>query len=305
MLNRTTTANSILITRQQLQLRLLSPNTNHTLRFHKKFHLSLFFSTLCVVIKMELLHCSRIYGGESKFYRETQILRKDNAFFYAYTDEEARHVAGIKTEEVEIFPIPVEAIYPPFEPNFSFAPDPLPPDCHIKRPDVISYDPNGVRGSRPSDKLLKELRIYEILKLNPHPNIAQYLGCIVEGDRITGLVFPRYRITLADRFEEARPLRPEIYLEGIDSGLRHLHTLGFIHNDINPWNIMLKDDDTPIIIDFDICECEGEKCSSDGTEGWSLEDMEFAVPANDYHGLMKIREALERGKIPDYDEELA
>jgi serine/threonine protein kinase len=40
------------------------------------------------------------------------------------------------------------------------------------------------------------------------------------------------------------------YLHGIEAGIRHLHHLGRIHNDINPANIMISEDDPPVIIDF-------------------------------------------------------
>ena len=45
-------------------------------------------------------------------------------------------------------------------------------------------------------------------------------------------------------------------LERVESGIRHLHSLGLIHNDINPSNIML-DGEIPII-DFGSCQREGE-----------------------------------------------
>lgn len=34
-----------------------------------------------------------------------------------------------------------------------------------------------------------------------------------------------------------------------------------MHNDLNPDNVMLDDDGTPVIIDFDICRKEGEICA--------------------------------------------
>lgn len=107
-------------------------------------------------------------------------------------------------------------------------------------------------------------------------------------------------MTLADRLEEQnRPLRSELYLNDIESGLKHLHNLGLVHNDINPYNVMLREDDTAVIIDFNTCQYQGEKCRSGGTPGWNLEEMEFAIPENDYYGLAKIRQALENGKMPD------
>jgi len=41
-------------------------------------------------------------------------------------------------------------------------------------------------------------------------------------------------------------------LAGIESGIRHLHSLGLVHNDINPRNIMM-DHDKAVIIDFGSC----------------------------------------------------
>lgn len=40
-------------------------------------------------------------------------------------------------------------------------------------------------------------------------------------------------------------------LEGILAAIKHLHSLGTVHNDINPANIMLDEDDTLNLIDFD------------------------------------------------------
>jgi serine/threonine protein kinase len=40
------------------------------------------------------------------------------------------------------------------------------------------------------------------------------------------------------------------FLFKVESGIRHLHSLGLIYNNIKPANIILNDDDNPIIIDF-------------------------------------------------------
>jgi len=51
----------------------------------------------------------------------------------------------------------------------------------------------------------------------------------------------------------ARTPRIDHYLEGIASGVGHMHSLGLIHNDIDPSNIMITEDDSPVVIDFDSC----------------------------------------------------
>jgi len=252
---------------------------------------------------MEIVDNTRTFReveGKLKFYRNTLILRKEDVYFYAFTYVARQLIRDVNVDELDIHPIPMNAICPPYSQGLSLAPEFLIQDCYVKGPRYIEYKPDAPLGRRPCDRVIKEVRICEILKANHHPNIIQYQGCTVKQNRINGLVFTRYHITLADRFEvKDHPLRPEIYLEGIESGLKHLHSLGLIHNDINPRNIMLRKDDTPVIIDFDTCQRAGEKCTSAGTRGWSLKNMEFSVPENDYFGLTKIKQALENGKMPD------
>ena len=252
---------------------------------------------------MEIVDNTRTFrevDGKLEFYRNTLILKKGDVFYYAFTYVRRQLIRKIKIDELDVHPIPIDTICPPYSLDLTLAPDPLPQNCYVKGPRYIEYKPDAPVGRRPCDRLMKEIRICEILKEHPHPNIAQYMGCTVHNNRINGLVFTKYHTTLADRFEDKhRPLRPAFYLEGIESGLKHLHGLGLIHNDINPSNIMLRNDDTPVIIDFDSCQHEGDKCTSAGTKGWSLEDMRFSVAQNDYYGLRKIQEALENGRMPE------
>ena len=68
--------------------------------------------------------------------------------------------------------------------------------------------------------------------------------------------------------------------------------MGLIHCDINPANIVM-DGDTPVIVDFDSCQRNGEKLGiKGGTLNWTREDFEFARPENDEYGLAKIRDFL-------------
>jgi len=257
---------------------------------------------------MELVLLSRKYrdvDGKPTFDRNTLILKNHEQYFCAYSYDRFFRQDNRNLEELDMYPIPSGDIYPPFSPAYTLAPLPLSPECFVKHPDLLAYAPDTPVGGRPCDQFGEELRICEILRQHPHPNIAEYLGCTVRDNLVIGLVFRKYSTTLAHRFDDTvLPLRTDVYLRGIMSGIMHLHDIGLIHNDINPDNIMLRDDDTPAIIDFDTCQAEGEKCKSAGTEPWSLEEMEFAVRENDYHGFQKIREALENRKLPEDDEPL-
>lgn len=53
-------------------------------------------------------------------------------------------------------------------------------------------------------------------------------------------------------------------LAGVERGIRHLPGLGWVHNDINPSNIML-DGDEGVVIDFGLCSRVGESLRG----GWA------------------------------------
>jgi len=63
----------------------------------------------------------------------------------------------------------------------------------------------------------------------------------------------KYLCSLYNAVESGVILQCDIFLDGILEGLLFLHTLGFVHNDINLTNIMLDNKGMPVIIDFDSC----------------------------------------------------
>jgi serine/threonine protein kinase len=125
--------------------------------------------------------------------------------------------------------------------------------------------------SRIANEVLQEIQVCEKFKLRPHPNIAEYIGCEVQGGRVSGICFKRYKESLQQRLNPghlnkrmfAHSSRLDVawcrnIVAGIEKGLEHLHTLGLVHNDLNPANIMLDERETPIIIDFGSCRRIGE-----------------------------------------------
>lgn len=199
--------------------------------------------------------------------------------------------------------IPVSAYAPLFPSGFTRAPDPLPEHCHIKKPQLISYD-RIRQGSRPDDiaaSVLQEAAVCELLKQQPHPNIAPYLGCQVSDGRITGLCFVAYERTLMEEVNPGGLMKRKVrsqgrsskdysrVLAGVESGIRHLHGLGLVHNDINPSNIML-DGEEGVIIDFGSCKRVGESLDDGGrTYEWYDEHVTTALPQNDFDALDEIR----------------
>jgi len=127
---------------------------------------------------------------------------------------------------------------------------------------------------------------------HPHPNIVKYLGYVVENGAVKGLCFAELPMTLAQRLKMRDYLDIDHCIAGVESGVRHLHTLGFIHNDLNLPNIMMDGDD-PIIIDFDSSKREGEELGwKEGTPGWTKEGMHYADRDNDFYSISKICEFL-------------
>lgn len=81
-------------------------------------------------------------------------------------------------------------------------------------------------------------------------------------------------------------------LDGIASGARHLHSLGLVHNDITPANIMLEEDGTWVIINFDSCRHAGEALRDTDTKrthGWHDPDVTVASEKNDIDAIAELR----------------
>jgi serine/threonine protein kinase len=231
-------------------------------------------------------------------FSHTSIILKNpatGAMFYAQTKHRYRVHEKISPHELDVHPIPLDDIWPPISraSNLTRAPMPAPTNCYIKQPSLLGYPELRAR-YRLSDMLLHEAQVCETLKQRPHPNIAEYIGSIIENNRVTGLCFAKYVGTLAERLNDTtRPLNRSLCLQGIKCGLEHLHSLRLIHNDINPFNIMLTASDTPVIIDFDSCQKEGDGLGAKrGTIGWTDEEFDIARPENDYYGLRKIEEKM-------------
>ena len=106
------------------------------------------------------------------------ILRKGDEYFYSRSSHRYRPLETVFPYDLEVYPIPAEDLWPAFPNNLTAAPHPLPAHCYVKRPSLIHYAEDHV--FRPRDLLLEEAQICEVLLEHPHPNVAQYLGCVVQ-----------------------------------------------------------------------------------------------------------------------------
>lgn len=137
--------------------------------------------------------------------------------------------------------------------------------------------------------LLEETIIMEQIFKAPHPHIIGYLGCRVHRGRITSLLLERLDKTLLQYVKEPSfsQLDKIKLVEGLESAVAHLHSLGLAHNDINPTNIMIKDG-MPVLIDFGSCQPFGGRLQSLGSPGWYEEIFFTSQAGHDTYALNKL-----------------
>ncbi|KAJ4328093.1 hypothetical protein N0V84_001461 [Fusarium piperis] len=141
-------------------------------------------------------------------------------------DDEAPALDSRSIAELPLTHIPLHEYCPKAKPHYESG-NALQKGQAIKRPrieDWVEPDhwPKWVHLSE------RELKIYEMLKDSPHPNIGSYFGCVTEEGRVTGLCVEK------------------------EDGLIHLHQLGLSHNRLLYDDIRMRDE-TPFITNFAYC----------------------------------------------------
>ncbi|KAI1192324.1 kinase-like domain-containing protein [Nemania serpens] len=130
--------------------------------------------------------------------------------------------------------------------------DPLPENAYLKRPYLLNYGATD----NCCTILIQEANIHEKLRLNPHKNIVRYYGCVAE-----------------NVMEDLSEAEKERIMQDIRDGVAHLHSIGLVHNDLNPRNVMIAKDGAAVIIDFDWCRPTGEPLGPKGaTMSWGKPD---------------------------------
>lgn len=257
--------------------------------------------------RLEVLEQSEVYedSDEGFHFAGTLIVYQLNGSLY-HAKLKSRYTpsSNVNIEDMEnVMQIPISTYNPKFSSEFTPAPAMLPNDCYIKKPCMISWDriSQGPRPNMIAEDVLEEARIYELLLRQPHPNVATYLGCQVSDGKITGICLKKYPHTLMKEVNPGALMKRGLrstrdaskdyssVLADIESGIRHIHSLGLVHNDINPSNVMI-DGDRAIIIDFGSCRKLGDSLKNVGrTYEWYDKNVQESLPENDLAALEEIR----------------
>ncbi|GFF60998.1 kinase-like protein [Aspergillus udagawae] len=245
---------------------------------------------------MEILKANEAFkksDGKMEFSYVKYFVRQDGVLYYGKWKN--RHQAPETLEQLdEVRQIQTEDRGPEISSTWSV--------IYIKKPSLLSY----ADGSDLEKRILREVAVCEVLRSNPHPNIASYYGCQETHGRVSGLCFKRYNSTLLekvnpqglskDRFRSSGREHVDeaiiASLDGIFQGIKHLHSLGLVHNDINPTNIMFDEYGTPILIDFDSCRKVGESLRDTETKRtyqWHDPQTDTALEKNDLDALEELR----------------
>ncbi|QRV90664.1 Serine/threonine-protein kinase [Ceratobasidium sp. AG-Ba] len=102
------------------------------------------------------------------------------------------------------------------------------------------------------------------------------------------------RTTLQHAVEASENLQYHAIMQDIRDGVEHLHSLGLVHNDINPTNIMVDENGRGVLVDYDSCRRDGEEiplgCKG-GSIGW-CPDIDMSERKNDLDCIDKVEEWL-------------
>ncbi|KAF2659039.1 kinase-like protein [Lophiostoma macrostomum CBS 122681] len=145
---------------------------------------------------------------------------------------------------------------------------------YIKRPNYLRSARwlgclSGIVDGNTIAKLsMREIRVCELLKDNPHPNVAVYYGVCTDTARVVGLCFKKYDGTLQDVVDRDQTFDAEKAMADIEIGVAHLHKLGLVHCDLKPANIF-HENGSFVIGDFDSCHKIGDPYRlKAGSRGW-------------------------------------
>lgn len=229
-------------------------------------------------------------------FSHTQIIYRSKGRLYSAKSRHRKYTAGLLED---VCAIPVEAYQPISPPNSRVVSSDY--GAYTKTPNLSGFDGSDSLARQ----VLQELRTCEAILDRPHLNLATYYGCSLSADRIAGLCFkwhPESLMTFANPghlnksmligAKESQPARNQAagFLDGIKEGIRHLHRLRIIHNDLNPANVLITEDNTPVITDFDSSTCPGTDLSRvKRTHGWYDLNVLVAQESNDLDALFELR----------------
>ncbi|RSM02083.1 hypothetical protein CEP52_008224 [Fusarium oligoseptatum] len=230
-------------------------------------------------------------------YTLVMIVDQDNYSAWIGTVNAPRDQVSLEQAVNCLSRIPDEAIYPPVTPGMqaiatcNFI---LDDDTWLKRPLIHAYsekDPTNWT----ANVFLSEIKAHQLVEEHPHRSLVKFKACLEKDGLVVGILQKRYPTALNFRVEARSqpPYDATAFYKDIEAGLRHLHFLGFAHNDLNPSNVMVDAEDRPIIIDLGAARPLGQVLHQGGTPGWCDGYQMTSCVANDEIGLRLMKEYLQ------------
>ncbi|UPK99774.1 hypothetical protein LCI18_010709 [Fusarium solani-melongenae] len=162
-------------------------------------------------------------------------------------------VPNLDTNSISQLPftrIPLDEYCPVADPAFESG-RALGQDQCIKRPRIEDWI-GRADWPKWAELSLREIKVYEVLKQHPHPNIGRYFGCITEEGRVIGLCIEKGTSSLAEKLFGATMQQKMEYYNAVEAGVLHLHEMGLSHNELAPANIRMNGE-VPFITNFAYC----------------------------------------------------
>ncbi|KAJ6127724.1 hypothetical protein N7471_008941 [Penicillium samsonianum] len=249
---------------------------------------------------MEIIRESTTFktvNGKRKFCWKTFFVRQNGILYYGSWDDRSSKPTDI-SQLKNLRAVKINDRGPKVQETWAVASE---EDCYLKAPDLIDF-----LYSELEDNIQCELEVCEVLRRHPHPNIATYYGCREENGRATGLCFKRYKETLWGKVNPEWLSKNKFRASGreqvddslkhnfhaILEGIEHLHSLGLVHNDINPSNIMFDEHGVSVNIDFGSCRKIGESLETSGagqTGGWHDPENGLVLEKNDLDAFGELK----------------
>ena len=183
------------------------------------------------------------------------------------------------------------------------------PRLKVWHPEVKEFYLGAIK-----EETMREVNFCEKLRFSPHPNVAEYRGCIVKDGLIRAICFTRYEKTLDQMVNPKGQKKSEfqygkypllhgrdLFISTLNAGLKHIHgTLGHIHCDLKPQNCMVKKNGEAVIIDFNSCIPIGTPMRVARTPGWCDPEAYEATKDVDDDAVSEIGEWLSRRRTKRY-----
>jgi serine/threonine protein kinase len=242
-----------------------------------------------------LVHQSQQWTHAPPTFVHTNIIYKeDGRFFFACVKERFGQTNPISMDKItecrgrEFY---IDLIWPAYDNVLTIAVSGT-QNLFLKTPnimDVVLKDSEVVKR-----RILAEAQLCEKIRKSPHLNVVDYRGCLVEDGKIKGLWLKRYRETLYDRVN--RSYDRDKILADIARGIEHLHSIGIVHGDLQPGNIMFDDNDNAVVIDLDSGHWTGELlAAADKRSTWFTKDTTLALLENDHYSIARVKDFLDGG----------